>query len=77
MAYISLVRTGGQTGPSLSLSIELYRGCNYRNGNKQMEVTEGGNRGQIPPEGTLKLGWDELESPEELGDWERLEWSGR
>jgi hypothetical protein len=44
-----------------------------------MRITEGGNRGQIPLEMSLKLGWDELESLgrlEGLGVWERLEWSG-
>ena len=45
-----------------------------------MEITEGGNRDQIPLEVSLKLGWDELESLgrlEGLGVWERLGWSGK
>ena len=62
LPYISPVRTGGQTGPSLFYSTELYCGYNYRNGNKQMEITEGGNRDQIPLKVILKLGWGELES---------------
>jgi len=62
LPYISLVRTSGQTGPSLFYSTELYCGYNYRNGNKQMWIPEGGNRDQIPLEVSLKLGWDELES---------------
>ena len=80
LAYISLVRTGGQTGPGLFYSTGLYLQDNYRNGNKPMRITEDGNRGQIPLKVILKLGWDELESLgrlEGLGVWERLGWSGR
>ncbi len=75
LPYISLVRTGGQTGPSLFYGTELYLQYNYKNGNKQIEITEGGNEDQMSPEVSLKLGWDELESLERLeglGGWERL-----
>lgn len=55
------MRTGGQTGPSLFYGTELYLQDNYRNGNKPMRITEGGNEDQMSPEVSLKLGWDELE----------------